>query len=545
MRINSRGDVAHGIGGLQASVNNVPFAKGWVGGWINDDTIVYVNGDDNWSIWAWHRPSDTRERLSTASATALYAGGGIVAWHLQSRDEARGLYTTVGLRLKEGAVFGMGEDGSIVYTPALQAGGPMNVRRPGGTDLTISDRSPDEPVSVQENGGVLWTNRMTLQVYGLDQPVYASDGGIWKVSGAAGWLLYVSEKHGVVLHPWSTLRGFSVLAQGDGWPAMREIAPGILRVAVSRKEGEQPGDVWVRDYDVISNKVCDPWAASPTWLPITPVDILSINAGSVPPPQPPPPTPNPGATTMRLSPEVFATFAATVQKFSALHHGTDDERREGTKRGVETLRARHSDRYVCKAGGPGNPPSKDAFAFVPAGPLDERREADMFIFDMVNGSTREAVDPGDVPLAKQWVVPTDTKDWLADDVPPLPGGVHKYIGGGNDTGICDVCTLSRFDAVHRIPGFDKPHVYDGGEQDTGLCDICQKPMDDRIHQSAVPVPPVPTPDVPPQPPVDPVPPTPSPSTNGIVLLQQILTELKAIRTVLESPVVSIRTTDKE
>ena len=28
-----------------------------------------------------------------------------------------------------------------------------------------------------------------------------------------------------------------------------------------------------------------------------------------------------------------------------------------------------------------------------------------------------------------------------------------------------------------------PHKYDGGEQDTGRCDICQKAKDDPIHNA--------------------------------------------------------------
>src|SRR5207247_475086 len=65
---------------------------------------------------------------------------------------------------------------------------------------------------------------------------------------------------------------------------------------------------------------------------------------------------------------------------------------------------------------------------------------------------------------------------------------HKYDGGGNDTGECDVCHKSRFDPVHQIPMSKVTHAYDGGEQDTGLCDVCQKPQDDPIHR-VVPDPP--------------------------------------------------------
>lgn len=67
-----------------------------------------------------------------------------------------------------------------------------------------------------------------------------------------------------------------------------------------------------------------------------------------------------------------------------------------------------------------------------------------------------------------------------------PVQTHRYDGGANDTGICDVCGKSRFDPIHAIPESLVPHAYDGGEQDTGLCDICQKPASDPIHTSQPP-----------------------------------------------------------
>lgn len=77
--------------------------------------------------------------------------------------------------------------------------------------------------------------------------------------------------------------------------------------------------------------------------------------------------------------------------------------------------------------------------------------------------------------------------------PPPNPGTHRYEGGGNDTGICDVCGLDRHDAIHAIPASKVAHVYDGGESDTGLCDICQKPKGDGIHQGVTPPPPQPPP----------------------------------------------------
>ena len=81
--------------------------------------------------------------------------------------------------------------------------------------------------------------------------------------------------------------------------------------------------------------------------------------------------------------------------------------------------------------------------------------------------------------ARPWVVPP-----VPEDTPQTPpdDATHTYDGGGNDTGICDVCGLARADAVHATPASKVPHVYDGGEQDTGQCDICGQTRDAEIHQ---------------------------------------------------------------
>lgn len=100
----------------------------------------------------------------------------------------------------------------------------------------------------------------------------------------------------------------------------------------------------------------------------------------------------------------------------------------------------------------------------------------------VSGSASPQWGPGEAYDESRFVAPVGS-------APPPPADTHVYVGGGNDTGTCDLCGKSRFDAVHAVPQSKVPHTYDGGEQDTGLCDICQKPPSDAIHGSAPPPPP--------------------------------------------------------
>lgn len=102
--------------------------------------------------------------------------------------------------------------------------------------------------------------------------------------------------------------------------------------------------------------------------------------------------------TMDLPRPIYDTWKAVADKFKALHQGDDDARRLATRRGVQTIRARHrggvgvldGSRYCCKTEHANlQAQSKDALAFVPDGLVEHGRLATMFMFDMINGGSRE------------------------------------------------------------------------------------------------------------------------------------------------------------
>jgi hypothetical protein len=197
---------------------------------------------------------------------------------------------------------------------------------------------------------------------------------------------------------------------------------------------------------------------------------------------------------MTLPDQVHQIVAAVARKFIDLHRGTDDDRREATKRAVQTIRARlvgqgvlDGARWVHKTQHSNlAAPSKDAIAFVPDGPVEHGRKAGMFMFDTINGTTREANPPGPGEFGEQFILVVEAKDWLADGTTPATPATqptHRYDGGGNDTDRCDICQKHRDDPVHAIPESKVPHKYDGGEHDTGRCDICQKAKADPIHSA--------------------------------------------------------------
>ena len=296
---NIHGDVTHGVGGGFASINNTAFAIGGVGGWIDDDTVGFVSGrpEDiingrDWQAMRFHRPTEKFTSLSSPASGAnhMFCGGGHAAWWWGTTDNRRGLYSTTGFRKQEldgsvpardAGLLGMGPDGAIGYKPLYHSNGPTRMRELDGRDWLLTNGHA-ESLCLLGNGRAIWLEGFTLHSVGFDTPpLYSADSGIWGVQavqiGARWWISYYSGMHGIVLHPFDSFQGFSILPKGDGWKTIRVIDTNTIRVATSRGAGEQPGEIWVRDYDVVQNTVIDPWTVRSKWLPVGRVDIRTIN----------------------------------------------------------------------------------------------------------------------------------------------------------------------------------------------------------------------------------------------------------------------------
>jgi hypothetical protein len=273
--LNSRGDVAHGVGGNYLCLNNAPVARGWALGWLDDDTVAFCNGADGWRVSVYDVPMQSIAPLpQVVSANVGYCGGGYATWWLGSQDSTRGLWSTTGFRQPDAGLVGMGPDGSIAYRPDYHGAGPTLIHELDGTDWTLTDNMA-EYLSSQGQRRVLWLEEGRPKVRNLP-PIVCLDGTLWLAQaafcGGQWWVLYISENHGVVLHPFGSLVGYAHAPMGDAWPTMRALTDRMLRVATSRTQGEQAGDVWVRDYDVVSNLVRNPWGDN-VWTPIKRTDL--------------------------------------------------------------------------------------------------------------------------------------------------------------------------------------------------------------------------------------------------------------------------------
>lgn len=272
--INSRGQIAHGVGGALASVDNVPFAKGGVGGWITDDEVLFADGnDDSWEPCSYNVHTQEITPLSGGGGGAAVAyGSGTGHWAVAG-GPAKGIRASTGFVAPDAGLMGMGPDGTLGYKPQYHSHGPTV-----GRDLVLEQAirqaiqrgeasvdqlkdieweiTPGHTYSLQllDERRAIWMEGFNVRVQNLPIPLVADTVDVWAARaafcGGEWWITYYSAKHGIVLHPFDSFEGFVVLASGNGWHNLRAISPDAIRVAVSRGEGEQPGDIWFKDFDV-------------------------------------------------------------------------------------------------------------------------------------------------------------------------------------------------------------------------------------------------------------------------------------------------------
>ncbi len=487
---NGRGDVICGGGGSQGSVNGTlyPFASEGRGCFIDDDTIlVQLAAGHVLARWRF-RETDTPVVIEPRrGANAMFGGAG--KWLADGPNYVYGsIPDTPGA-----ASIGAAPDGTLAYYPNAQSGIGLVIVNPDGEVIEHLDKIAKPAPQVIGPGVVIWergaVGRAPLR------PARTDAQG-WQLVTVDGedWIVYWSEPLGLVAQRDGATDGY--LLGRDTWHYHARNINGQLRVVWSVTDGEGPNDYRIRVVDRTAPRV-----------PLV---------GDPPPPPPPPPPPTPPETkTMEMPANIYAVLRDVATKFKSMHQGSDDDRREATKRGIETVHAKipGSERWQHKAAGPGNPPSKDAAAYIPDGPIEDRKQVRMFMFDLINGATREM---NGAPLngeeGTQWIVKVGAQDWLGGTGPvdpPPAGDTHRYIGGGNDTGTCDECGQPRTAAVHRVPeGKIQGHAPWLGEDGKGDCDLCFKAVNDPIHREILTPPPPPPPPPPPTPPEEP----PVPST---------------------------------
>ncbi len=279
---NRKMQVGHGIGGGNASIDNVPFSPGAWFGWPSDEEAFFANGADGWVVAIYNTQTqkilraipDPSHPQFGAGANSGFAGGGVWAGWLGSRDAQRGLFTSSGLHFPDAGLLAVGPLGELAYKPSYQSGGPSLVLEKAGQEAVAAysapgiapgspealaalegqlwaagqlwQLSPGSPYELQllGAGAAIWQEGNRLTVRGLPQPLQL--GKAWAprayLIDGRWWVSYYSDIGGIILHPFDSLDGYTISPAGvDMWYTARSDGFAVtfaLFVGIGQQNGQ-------------------------------------------------------------------------------------------------------------------------------------------------------------------------------------------------------------------------------------------------------------------------------------------------------------------
>jgi hypothetical protein len=259
--INRDGNVAHGVAGVGAFLNNVQFDTGGGACWFDKFTIAYQHQAADGTYLAlydlntrqWRRAiTDPNDPRYGKGANTIGAGGGVWAAWLAGF----GLYTSNGWINTDAALLTVGDGGEVIYIEHYHTGYPVRVREKDGRDWLLSEAAVLD-ADGYGHGNAIWTTYdNVVHVHGeLPVPLVIGDvcfrpraayvNGEW-------WISYFSSLVGVVAHPFRSTVGYSIVAVGDCWQdvSARDYHATVLDVAYATTQGEAAGSIVALSIDV-------------------------------------------------------------------------------------------------------------------------------------------------------------------------------------------------------------------------------------------------------------------------------------------------------
>lgn len=315
--LNSRGQVAQGVGGAGAFVDNQPIASGNSGGtaWIDDDDVVFQSCDGGCRLLAYNVTTKTTRVEASKGANFISAGGGVWAAWLGGF----GVYSSDGVRDFPNSGLGpMGPDGALALKVAYFSYGPWDVVEKDGSRWRLTDGDAYDIQLLGQHRAV-FHDIAGIHAIGLPQPVTLTPTIYWFRTvfvGGQPWALYQAAEAGgrLVLHPYNSLTGYAVSSGGNAYRPDAVQLGAKIRVAYATREDEAPGTVVVADLDPGAPRVDLRTFLVPAPAPVPP---------PVPPPivTPPPPPPAPPQEPASLIDDVRALRAGYPSTLSPAQLG--------------------------------------------------------------------------------------------------------------------------------------------------------------------------------------------------------------------------------
>lgn len=273
--LNNRGHVVGGQGDGVVSINRVRIAglnddltgDTPAGGrvWVDDDTILYQTYENGQPILqTYHVPTKKKTKVSNRGANFLGGGGGRWIAHGVGLDGITGGY---GIRYdshnmfysERGSIVDVGRDGTFCLNEDYQSDGYQQALYALDGRRTAL---PDEPLfSAQVLGptSLIWVpfgggEFRTLNARVPKQAGNALSPKVCRV-GNEDWVVYYSDKFGLICHPFDELMGYVLDDTGHSFWHDAMSFNNTIRVTYAHRAGEAPQDVIIRDLNLDDTRV--------------------------------------------------------------------------------------------------------------------------------------------------------------------------------------------------------------------------------------------------------------------------------------------------
>jgi hypothetical protein len=249
MRLNTRGQVAAGVGSGGVSIDGVVIGLGGSAAWFTDDEVVYgaVRGGREWKVCVYHTGTKQTRDVAPGGANEVRGGGGRWARWL---GNATGLTDSTGLSLPMAGLHDVGPDGVLYYKPNRAADNGIIARYLDGREVVVSATSI--PLSLRGvQGGCVWTDeRLKVHAWNLPQPVTSLPVFTPRAACVNGeWWLAYGDGTRILAQPFAKPEGYIVANFGNTFDLDCIALNGTLRVVYATTQGEQPGQYGLLDLD--------------------------------------------------------------------------------------------------------------------------------------------------------------------------------------------------------------------------------------------------------------------------------------------------------
>lgn len=275
--LNTRGEVAQGIGGNVAAIDDRVIATNAGGtSWVDSDHVIYQQCDTACRLWVYSTQTKTAQIVAESGANSLTAGGGSWAAWLNGR----GVFTSDTRAFVSAGLGPMSPDGALAIKIDYYGAGPWDVVEKDGSRWRLTNGDAWD-IDLLGAHVASFHDAVGVHAVNLPQP-QVLPGTVWWfrtiVVNGQPWALYQSEAASgrLVLHPFDSFVGYSVSNGGSSYrPDGVVLNPSTVRIAYAVREDEGPGTVVVDDVNLNAARVdvrsfLTPVTPPPVHVPTTP-----------------------------------------------------------------------------------------------------------------------------------------------------------------------------------------------------------------------------------------------------------------------------------